>query len=83
MRDDEERARDEHVPASIVARALGWHRRTVIRWIEAGHLEGGRFPDQPWGRWYVMRSAFEALRDRGKPGKVTAATSHTGGHHVS
>ncbi len=55
----------ELVPAAYVARILGLDVRTVRGWVQSGNVPGKRLPGiKGRARWYVLRSAFEALRDR-------------------
>lgn len=51
----------EHVRASHVARVFGRDVRTIKSWIRTGEIAGFKK-----GRdWYVYRSAYNALRDKG------------------
>jgi excisionase family DNA binding protein len=53
------------MPAATVARRLGMHRSTVVRWVATGKLAGVCVPRRvrpgQRRRWYVYRSAYQLL----------------------
>lgn len=52
--------RGAYVRASVAARLLGLHVRTVHHWISRGWIAGKREKN---GRWYVSRAALRSRLD--------------------
>lgn len=66
------RRRGALVAAATVARKLGRHPSTVVRWIRTGKVRGTCVPKTPEPgqrrRWYVYRTAYqELLGDQSAP----------------
>lgn len=60
VRSGESMSAGKLVPASAAARCIGVHRRTVIRWIIGGYIDGVRIRT----RWYVYRDALSDIITR-------------------
>ena len=61
-----------------VADDLGFSPRTILRWIDAGHLEAVRLPG---GRLRIPQSAFAAMLAAGSTGQpigIVAAVDRGG-----